>query len=41
MTAVLEAQIESILAEVQKPSRYIGGEVNEVVKPTARVRVAL
>ena len=39
--AVLEAQIEAILAEVQKPSRYIGGEVNEVVKPTATVRVAL
>src|SRR6478735_5215700 len=38
---VLDAKIESILAEVQKPSRYIGGEVNEVVKPTAGVRVAL
>ena len=38
---VLDAKIESILAEVQKPSRYIGGEVNEVVKPTATVRVAL
>ena len=24
---MLDAQIEAILAEVQKPSRYIGGEV--------------
>src|SRR5690349_17204773 len=39
--AVLDAQIEAILTEVQKPSRYIGSEVNEVVKPTATVRVAL
>jgi radical SAM superfamily enzyme YgiQ (UPF0313 family) len=38
---VLDARIESILAEVQKPSRYIGGEVNEIVKPSATVRVAL
>jgi radical SAM family uncharacterized protein len=37
----LEAKIESVLAEVQKPSRYIGGEVNEVRKPDASVRVAL
>jgi hypothetical protein len=27
----LEARIEDVLASVQKPSRYIGGEVNEVV----------
>ncbi len=40
-TPLLEAKIESVLAEVQRPSRYIGGEVNEVRKPDATVRVAL
>jgi radical SAM superfamily enzyme YgiQ (UPF0313 family) len=37
----LEARIESVLGEVQKPSRYIGGEVNEIVKGTATARIAL
>ena len=37
----LVERIEAILAEVQKPSRYIGGEVNEIRKPDATVRVAL
>jgi radical SAM superfamily enzyme YgiQ (UPF0313 family) len=36
-----EARIEEILASVQKPSRYIGGEVNEVRKPHATARIAL
>jgi radical SAM family uncharacterized protein len=35
----LERAIEAILPGVQKPSRYIGGEPNQVVKPTATTRV--
>jgi radical SAM superfamily enzyme YgiQ (UPF0313 family) len=37
----LDARIEDVLGSVQKPSRYIGGEVNEVVKPVATARIAL
>jgi radical SAM superfamily enzyme YgiQ (UPF0313 family) len=39
--ALLEQRIESVLSKVQKPSRYIGGEVNEVRKPQATALVAL
>ena len=37
----LQPQIERLLTEVEKPSRYIGGETNETVKPNASVRIAL
>jgi radical SAM family uncharacterized protein len=40
-TQPLDARIEAVLAHVQRPSRYIGGETNEIVKPSATVRVAL
>lgn len=33
-----DARLESILAEVQRPLRYIGGEWNEVVKDHRKVR---
>ena len=36
----LQPRIERLLTEVEKPSRYIGGETNETVKPDAAVRVA-
>ncbi len=36
----LQPRIERLLTEVEKPSRYIGGETNETVKPDATVRVA-
>ena len=39
--AALERRIESVLETVQKPSRYIGGEVNQVQKPQATTVVAL
>ena len=39
--AALERKIESVLETVQKPSRYIGGEVNQVQKPQATTVVAL
>ena len=32
---LLERRIEAVLVTVQKPSRYIGGEANQVQKPTA------
>lgn len=32
---------DELLLAVQKPARYVGGEVNAVVKPNARVRLAL
>ena len=38
---VLQARIEDLLREVEKPSRYIGGETNETLKPDAGVRIAL
>ncbi len=39
--SILQQQIERLLTVVEKPSRYIGGETNETVKPAATVRVAL
>ena len=39
--AALERRIESVLETVQKPSRYIGGEANQVQKPQATAVVAL
>ena len=36
---LLEDRIELLLPGVQKPSRYIGGEPNQVSKPTATTRV--
>ncbi len=33
--------IATVLAGIEKPGRYIGGELNQVVKPDARVRAAL
>ena len=39
--AALERRIESVLETVQKPSRYIGGEANQVQKPQATTVVAL
>lgn len=38
--SALQPRIERLLTEVEKPSRYIGGETNETVKPDATVRVA-
>lgn len=40
-TSTLETRIEDLLGEVERPSRYIGGETNQIVKPTAAVRIAL
>ena len=37
----LEARLEPILEQVQKPARYIGGELNSVVKDRTRFRFAL
>jgi radical SAM family uncharacterized protein len=38
----IEARLERLLLKVQKPGRYVGGELNAVVKdwPAARTRVA-
>ena len=41
MTPLLEQKIEAVLETVQKPSRYIGGEANQVRKPQATRLVAL
>src|SRR3954463_14097291 len=38
---LLDRRIEAVLETVQKPSRYIGGEANQVLKPTATSVVAL
>jgi radical SAM superfamily enzyme YgiQ (UPF0313 family) len=38
--SALQPRIERLLTEVEKPSRYIGGETNETVKLDATVRVA-
>src|SRR5947208_1434717 len=40
-TMLLEEKIEAVLETVQKPSRYIGGEANQVRKPQATSLVAL
>ncbi len=36
----LQPRIERLLTQVEKPSRYIGGETNETLKPDASVRIA-
>src|SRR6476659_859449 len=41
MAPLLDQKIEAVLETVQKPSRYIGGEANQVSKPTATRLVAL
>ncbi|MDX6544952.1 MAG: hypothetical protein QOG02_726, partial [Gaiellales bacterium] len=41
MAPLLEQKIEAALERVQKPSRYIGGEANQVTKPAATRLVAL
>lgn len=38
---MLKEKLDKILLKVQKPSRYIGGEVNAVVKDKARWIYAL
>ncbi len=37
----MDARIESVLESVRRPSRYIGGEANQVRKPEATTLVAL
>ena len=39
--AVMERRIEAVLETVRRPSRYIGGEINQVRKPEATALVAL
>src|ERR1700747_3360131 len=39
--SLMDQRIESLLETVQKPSRYIGGEANQVRKPQATSLVAL
>src|SRR3954447_7806968 len=41
MAPLLDEKIEAVLETVQKPSRYIGGEANQVRKPQATRLVAL
>ncbi|MHB1361663.1 MAG: radical SAM protein [Thermoleophilia bacterium] len=41
MTEILEKRIESLLERVEKPARYIGGEVGSVVKQEYSLRVLL
>lgn len=41
MPATLETKIESLLERVEKPARYIGGEVGSVTKPECSSRVVL
>src|SRR6059058_1913691 len=41
MAPLLDQKIEAALERVQKPSRYIGGEANQVRKPEATRLVAL
>ncbi len=40
-TGLLDEKIEAVLETVQKPSRYIGGEANQVRKPSSAALVAL
>ena len=35
----MNSQIEQLLAQVQKPGRYAGGELNSVVKPLDEVEI--
>src|SRR5690348_12336454 len=39
--SLMDERIESLLETVQKPSRYIGGEANQIRKPQATTLVAL
>ena len=39
--SVMDRKIESVLESVRRPSRYIGGEANEVLKRDATALVAL
>jgi radical SAM superfamily enzyme YgiQ (UPF0313 family) len=39
--SLMDQRIESLLETVQKPSRYIGGEANQIRKPQATTVVAL
>ena len=41
MTSLNQTILDRVLARVEKPARYIGGEWNSVVKPEADVRFAL
>jgi len=41
MPSLLDQKIEAVLETVLKPSRYIGGEANQVTKPTATRLIAL
>src|SRR3954449_8715657 len=41
MAPLLDQKIEAVLETVQKPSRYIGGEANQVRKPHATRLIAL
>ena len=41
MTDILEKRIESLLERVEKPARYIGGEVGSIVKQEYSLRVVL
>src|SRR5947207_4444354 len=41
MAPLLDQKIEAVLETVQKPSRYIGGDANQVRKPQATSLVAL
>jgi radical SAM-linked protein len=41
MTSTPKRAIEQILHKVEKPGRYVGGEINQVVKDKARVAVRL
>ena len=36
---MLKEKLDKILLKVQKPSRYIGGEVNAVVKDKSKVDI--
>ena len=40
MDPVKEAKLEKILEQVQKPSRYTGGEMNTAVKPKDKAEVS-
>ena len=36
-----QERLDRLLAAVEKPARYLGGEWNEIVKEEARLRFAL
>lgn len=38
---VIPSQYEPLLAQVEKPGRYVGGEMNAVVKDPARLRATI